>query len=360
MLQQQKSIARSLVRHSAWRYEMTPYRASAKYLHDYYSVKLPLVKTIYRDSFVQLDPDEETERFLQFSTDLSVSSWRYKYLLNYIMHKKKMHISLAKWKVGDSFLLSLSQYRQLLRAAGFNLAAHHLKVLDIGQGSGTVLKSVGKATQTENLFAFDKDLHANDVAKKRGITILAEEEFRLHTSLDHAHREEDEKFDLVILSNVLDHSFRPVSVLEDALWRTKRNGYLLISVSVPWRPFYGSKNVKGGYSTYKDRTTSKQIKERLVEQAPTCEDQTYPWWSPPKIPPSFEEAAQDILKGITSGGERLQYINRMWKLLDYADRVGVSSVWFIFCLISSIINLIQQIRAQSLDSLAILACRDAS
>ena len=78
--------------------------------------------------------DEETERFLQFSTDLAASSWRYKYLLNYIMHKKKMNISLAKWKVGDSFLFSLSQYRQLLRDAGFNLAAHDLNVLDIGQG----------------------------------------------------------------------------------------------------------------------------------------------------------------------------------------------------------------------------------
>lgn len=51
MLQQQKSIGRYLVRHSAWRYEMTPYRASAKYLHDYYSVKLPLMKTIYRSGF---------------------------------------------------------------------------------------------------------------------------------------------------------------------------------------------------------------------------------------------------------------------------------------------------------------------
>ena len=256
-------------------------------------VELLFLKSIERDSFVQLDPDQETERFLEFSTDLAATSWRYKYLLNYIMSKKKMHVSLPKWKIGDSFLFSISQYRQLLRAAGFNLAAHDLKVLDIGQGSGTVLKSVGKAAQTDQLFAFDKDLHANDAARKRGIKILAEEEFRLHTSLDHAHREEEDKFDLVILSNVLDHSFRPASVLEDALWRTKRSGFLLISVSVPWRPFYGSKNVKGGYSTYKDRTTNKQIKERLVEQAPSCEDQTYPWWSPPKIPPSFEEAAQE-------------------------------------------------------------------
>ncbi|CAG5098446.1 Oidioi.mRNA.OKI2018_I69.XSR.g15674.t1.cds [Oikopleura dioica] len=292
---------------------MTPYRASAKYLHDYYSVKLPLMKTIYRDTFLQLDPDEETERFLQFSTDLCGSSWRYKYLLNYIMHKRRCTSPCQSGK-------------QLLRTAGFNLAAHDLRILDIGQGSGTILKSVGKATQTGKLFAFDKDLHANDAAEKRGIKILSEEDFRLHTSLDHAHREEEDKFDLVILSNVLDRTIRPASVLEDALWRTKRSGFLLVSVSVPWRPFYGSKHVRGGYSMYKDRTTNKQLKEKLVEQAPSCEDRKYPWWSPPKIPASFEEAAQDILKGVTGGGERLQYVNRMWKLLDYADRVGVSSV----------------------------------
>jgi hypothetical protein len=90
-----------------------------------------------------LDPDEETERFLKFSTDLATTSWRYKYLLNYIMSKKKMHVSLPKWKIGDSFLFSISQYRQFLRAAGFNLAAHDLKVLDIGQGlaSATCLRS---------------------------------------------------------------------------------------------------------------------------------------------------------------------------------------------------------------------------
>merc|ERR1711990_461467 len=65
-----------------------PYRRDCEYLHDYYTVYTDRVRFIFRETFVQLDPDENTENFLAFSKHKANTSLKHNWLLPRIMGKR--------------------------------------------------------------------------------------------------------------------------------------------------------------------------------------------------------------------------------------------------------------------------------
>ena len=66
--------------------------------------------------------------------------------------------------------MSSNQYRTLLEKSGISLEkSSEFKVCEIGQGSGTLLKTLGKALGSKNIYAFDNDTWANYRAKKRNV-----------------------------------------------------------------------------------------------------------------------------------------------------------------------------------------------
>lgn len=81
-------------------FELAPYRTGAQYLHDYYSVSSQLMKVWHRQTFIQMDPDHDTERFLSFSRKQS-RQLKYKFILPYFHQRKDIRKSYAKWDIGS-------------------------------------------------------------------------------------------------------------------------------------------------------------------------------------------------------------------------------------------------------------------
>ena len=94
------------------------------------------------------DLDYDTERFLAFSQS-EMRKFRYKVILANYVSKKEITKSYSKWNIADSFLMSSQQFRHFLRASGVNLSeGEQFKVFDIGQGSGTILKTLGQGSKS--------------------------------------------------------------------------------------------------------------------------------------------------------------------------------------------------------------------
>ena len=164
--------------------------------------------------------------------------------------------------------MSQLQFRSILETSGVDLTgSSDFKVAEIGQGSGTLLKTLGHALDTSELYAYDTDRWANYRSKQRGINILHEN----WVSKDDTKLESQNKvFDIVCLFNVLDRAGAPCTMLEDALAIAKPGGTILVSVSVPWRPSpTGSYKVTSGHAMITVNISHKQFhkfqKNNLVQ-----------------------------------------------------------------------------------------------
>ena len=110
-----------------------------------------------------------------------------------------------------------------------------------------------------------------------------------------------EKYDVILLCNVLDRTILPISLLRTALNCLKPGGVVVLSVSLPWRPAYADKiqhparvRTQNEQGMRLFREARYMISDNFIKPLPKClADQGirgYPWFSPPEIPASFEEA----------------------------------------------------------------------
>lgn len=102
-------------------------------------------------------------------------------------------------------------------------------VLEIGCGEGFVLDYLAKRNPTLHLRGIDRDFEAVRMASKISASVI---EF---VCADGAHLPcDDDSFDAVILSEVLEHVPNPDAILKEAIRVTRR--YLLITV--PREPYF--------------------------------------------------------------------------------------------------------------------------
>jgi len=291
----------------------------------------------HSEVFRQLDIDDDTEHFLAYSSKKSLSSFRYKYRLPKLLSRLPHdYDQLHRLKMADSFLLSPGQFRQLLSESGFNVNRPNLEIFAFGQGSGSVLVNLGRGLDTNQLFARDKNAAANRAAKEKGIKV---ENGEFYANLEdstvrQAECQNARKYDVILLCNVVDRTALPSTLIRNALEHLKPGGVVVLSVSLPWRPAFTDKichplMVRGQSEKakhifgYYDHKIHDELIPPLPQNAAHVK-KTYPWHSPPAIPPTFEEAFIQVFNGLRSGGkkqfypianfisfERVQYVNEL-------------------------------------------------
>ena len=111
--------------------------------------------------------------------------------------------TLHKWNLSDSYLMSPNQFQNLLKQSNVPYIPNS-RIFGLGQGSGTVLYNLGVALNTKNLYCYDDNGKANSIAGQKGIEVCTVERKPRHLQFV----KETEKFDIVLLCNILDRSIK--------------------------------------------------------------------------------------------------------------------------------------------------------
>ena len=152
---------------------------------------------------MQLDPADDTEKFLEYSGGMK-SKIKYRLMLPKILSNMEHdYDSLHKWELSDSYLMSPNQFQTLLQQSNVPYT-HNSRIFALGQGSGTILYNLGVALNTKNLYCYDDIGKANSIAKKKGLKVCSVERKPRHFQFI----EDTENFDIVLLSNILDRSIK--------------------------------------------------------------------------------------------------------------------------------------------------------
>ena len=104
------------------------------------------------------------------------------------------------------------------------------KLLDIGCGVGHTLSEVNKRKPSLNLFAADIDDTTLAITKEN---VPLEESFKITTVEDLF--DQGLNFDVIIMSHVLEHTRRPLDVLEGLVEMVKPKGIVILAVPNPVR-----------------------------------------------------------------------------------------------------------------------------
>ena len=122
--------------------------------------------------------------------------------------------SLHKWKLSDSYLMSPNQFQNLLKQSNVPYIPNS-RIFGLGQGSGTVLYNLGVALNTKNLYCYDDNGKANSIAGEKGIQVCTVERKPRHLQFV----KETEKFDFVLLCNILDRSIKARVLIRNSVMR---------------------------------------------------------------------------------------------------------------------------------------------
>ena len=122
--------------------------------------------------------------------------------------------SLHKWKLSDSYLMSPNQFQNLLKQSNVPYIPNS-RIFGLGQGSGTVLYNLGVALNTKNLYCYDDNGKANSIAGEKGIKVCTVERKPRHLQFV----KETEKFDIVLLCNILDRSIKARVLIRNSVMR---------------------------------------------------------------------------------------------------------------------------------------------
>jgi len=129
-------------------------------------------------------------------------------------------------------------------------------VLDVGCGSGRLSKTL--LEKGYSVVAIDNDWKAVEIAKKKGITAFASDFNDWRT---------DEKFDCIILGDVLEHIEDDKSALRKVHEMLTPNGCIVVNVPA-YQILFGKHDVALGH---KRRYSNKELKTKLKESSFTIE-----------------------------------------------------------------------------------------
>ena len=143
------------------------------------------------------------------------SKLKYKFILPKLLSNMEHdYDSLHKWKLSDSYLMSPNQFQNLLKQSNVPYIPNS-RIFGLGQGSGTVLYNLGVALNTKNLYCYDDNGKANSIAGEKGIQVCTVERKPRHLQFV----KETEKFDIVLLCNILDRSIKARVLIRNSVMR---------------------------------------------------------------------------------------------------------------------------------------------
>lgn len=143
------------------------------------------------------------------------SKLKYKFILPKLLSNMEHdYDSLHKWKLSDSYLMSPNQFQNLLKQSNVPYIPNS-RIFGLGQGSGTVLYNLGVALNTKNLYCYDDNGKANSIAGEKGIKVCTVERKPRHLQFV----KETEKFDIVLLCNILDRSIKARVLIRNSVMR---------------------------------------------------------------------------------------------------------------------------------------------
>ncbi|XP_023936413.1 protein-L-histidine N-pros-methyltransferase isoform X2 [Bicyclus anynana] len=217
--------------------------------NEWYRVDKSHLSPELQEKFVQLEPDDETKEFLSSSIDKSSWVWTQiwyllaKAVLKYFWTITDINGWLGR---GSMFVLSSSQARQLLGAAGRG-ANNAGSLVDIGAGDGEVSRRF--AHLYTNRYATEISASMRKALSSKGFALLDTEEWW-----------REQRFDCVCMLNLLDRCARPRSMLRQAKAAIAPDGVLLLALVLPYKP-------------YVEVTSDHKPEERLPIQGVNFEEQ---------------------------------------------------------------------------------------
>ncbi len=180
------------------------------------------------------------------------------------------------WFVGrrailESFLRDIvSRFESRLQAASSKAGPakagtqNHLKILDVGCGTGANLEMLAQFGEAEGVDVSDDAL---DFCRQKGL--------KAKKGLAETLPYPDETFDLTTALDVVEHLDDDIAGLKEMFRVTKRGGYSLIFVPA----FMWLWGVQDDISNHRIRYTKKQIVERLKKAGYKIERATYANWT---------------------------------------------------------------------------------
>ena len=151
---------------------------------------------------------------MEYSVQMK-SKLKYKFILPKLLSNMEHdYDSLHKWKLSDSYLMSPNQFQNLLKQSNVPYIPNS-RIFGLGQGSGTVLYNLGVALNTKNLYCYDDNGKANSIAGEKGIQVCTVERKPRHLQFV----KETEKFDIVLLCNILDRSIKARVLIRNSVMR---------------------------------------------------------------------------------------------------------------------------------------------
>ena len=151
---------------------------------------------------------------MEYSVQMK-SKLKYKFILPKLLSNMEHdYDSLHKWKLSDSYLMSPNQFQNLLKQSNVPYIPNS-RIFGLGQGSGTVLYNLGVALNTKNLYCYDDNGKANSIAGEKGIKVCTVERKPRHLQFV----KETEKFDIVLLCNILDRSIKARVLIRNSVMR---------------------------------------------------------------------------------------------------------------------------------------------
>jgi 2-polyprenyl-3-methyl-5-hydroxy-6-metoxy-1,4-benzoquinol methylase len=129
--------------------------------------------------------------------------------------------------------LPMRPYHKLIARLVSQYAPRDGRILDVGCGVGNMLELVRRYSEAFQLVGADIDQHCLDLATARvriDRTILIDDVLDLgNPALDAG------KFDVIVLSHVLEHVFRPYDTVRTLMTLLKPGGHLIMAVPNPVR-----------------------------------------------------------------------------------------------------------------------------
>ena len=185
--------------------------------------------------FVQMDIDDETQRFITQSVEkadqLLTQMWHNlaKTVLKRFFGYTQTDIN-GYLRRGSMFVMSTQQYLLLREKAGMPSDTKNAEgsLIDLGAGDGR---------PTDSLRPFHKDIYATEaswamrsILTEKGIDVLEIDEWDV---VNEAQR----KFDTISCLNLLDRCDEPLSILRRIKKALKPNGILLVALVLPFKSY---------------------------------------------------------------------------------------------------------------------------
>jgi len=129
-----------------------------------------------------------------------------------------------------SYEQSIKPYHERVAELVAKYAKESTTVLDIGCGVGHTLTEIRRRKPSLKLIAADIDNTTLSITKER---VQIDEAIKISSVEDLF--ESDQKYDVIVLSHVLEHTYRPLDIVRGLIDILRPNGFLILAVPNPVR-----------------------------------------------------------------------------------------------------------------------------